>query len=348
MPGEITQELYGKTLKDGKDVNRYSLKNSSGSLVVRILDYGALISEIHVPDRNGKLADITPGFDNFADYESRNPYFGVINGRVAARTAGGQFTLDEKTYKLPQNWGQHSLHGGILGFNKRLWSGKVEGDKLVLKYVSADGEEGYPGELTTTVSYRVTDENELIIEYEATTTKPTPVNLTNHAFFNLAGHEAETMDDHLLTVPADTFLPQDDDYVPTGEIKQVEGTLWDLRKPVLLGERLLQVPGGKGINENYCLPPNDAGKLQLAAKFEHPPSGRYMECLTTEPGMQVYTGYYLDVQQGKGGAAYKRFGAIVLEAQHYPDSVHRPSFPNTILRPGEIYRQTTIYQFGVA
>ncbi|KAK7103357.1 galactose mutarotase-like [Littorina saxatilis] len=346
MPGEITKEAFGQT-KDGKDVTKFTLKNSSGNLVVRLLDYGALISEINVPDRNGKVVDITLGFDDLPGYEADSLFSGAIVGRVAGRIAGGQFTLDGKTYDLCVNSPPNSLHGGKVGFYKKVWSGKVEGDKVVLTYVSPDGEEGYPGELTTTVSYRVTDDNELILEYEATTTKPTPVNLTNHAYFNLAGHNGGALDEHVVTIPTDTFLPLDETNIPIGEIKKVEGTEWDLRKPTRLGDRQRQVPGGNGFDHTYCLPPSD-GKPQLAAKLEHPPSGRTIECRTTEPGMHLYTGFFLDVPHGKGGATYKQYGAMCLEAQHYPDSVHHPSWPTTILRPGETYRQKTIYKFGVA
>nr|KAG5714503.1 hypothetical protein BaRGS_006949 [Batillaria attramentaria] len=230
----------------------------------------------------------------------------------------------------------------------KIWSSRVEGDKLILQYVSPDGEEGYPGELTTTVTYRVTDDDELYLEYEATTTKPTPLNLTNHAYFNLAGHDAGTLDDHVVTIHADSILPLDENSIPLGEPRKVADTAWDLRKPVRLGERLTQVPGGKGFDINFCLPPDSSGKPRLAAKVEHPPSGRFIECCTTEPGMQFYTSFYLNVPSGKGGAAYRQFGAFCLEAQHYPDSVHQPTYPNTILKPGDTYRQTTFYKFGVA
>ncbi|XP_070179977.1 galactose mutarotase-like [Littorina saxatilis] len=345
MPCEITQDSFGKT-KDGKEVKRFTLKNSSGSLEVKVIEYGAIITEIHVPDRNGKMVDINLAFDEMTGYESGNPEFGAVVGRVANVTAGCQFTLDGKTYSLFKNRPTSSCHGGQRGFADRLWSGKVEGDKLVLKYVSADGEEGYPGELTTTVSYRVTDDNQLTIEYEAITTKPTPVNLTNHSYFNLAGHNAGTMDDHVVTIAADHFLPIDKDGVPTGEIGKVEGTEWDLRKPVRLGDRLHKVPGGEGFCHNFCLTPNEGSQLRFAARVEHPASGRSIECWTTEPGLQFYNSYYLNQPKGKGGAAYTRFGAFCLEAQHYPNSLHEPSFPNIILRPAETYRQTTVYKFG--
>lgn len=347
MPAEVKQEVFGQT-REGQNVIRYTLSSSSGSLVVKIIDFGGVITEILVPDRDGRTADVNLGFDDMAGYEPNPPHFGALIGRFANRIAGGQFVLDGKTYDLFVNNGPNSLHGGRIGFDRKLWSSCVEGNKLILKYVSANGEENYPGLLTTTVIYRVTDNDELVLEYEATTTQATALNLTNHAYFNLAGHDAGKLDDHFVTIHGETILPLDENSIPTGVVQKVEGTAWDLRTPVRLGDRLLQVPGGKGFDINFCLPENTAGAPQLAARVEHRPSGRYMECSTTEPGMQFYTSFYLNAPNGKGGTAYGKFGALCLEAQHYPDSVHQPSFPNTILRPGETYRQTTIYKFGAA
>lgn len=345
MPVTVTQDVFGQT-KDGKDVMRFTLSSSNGRLVVRILDYGGIITEINVPDREGNVDDVNLGFDDMAGYNSNTNYMGALIGRVANRIKNGSFTLDEHTYSLYVNNGPNSLHGGKFGFDQKMWSSKVEGDSLVLQYVSPDGEENYQGELTTTVTYRVTDDNQLVIQYAATTTKSTPVNLTNHAYFNLAGHAAGTIDDHWVTIPADQFLPVDTDCLVTGETLEVEGTEWDLRKPVKLGDRLSAVPGGTGFDTNFCLRPG-RGVPVLAARVEHPASGRYLECLTTEPGMQFYTSAFLNVPNAKGGKAYKRFGAFCLEAQHYPDSVNQPSFPNIILKPGDTYRQTTIYKFGI-
>ncbi|KAK7098232.1 galactose mutarotase-like [Littorina saxatilis] len=346
MPCEVTQEPFGHT-QDGKSVTRFTLRNSSGQLVVRILDYGGVINEINVPDRHGNVADVTLGCDDMEGYETRSRFFGALIGRVANRIAGGQFTLDGKTYTLCVNNWPNSLHGGQVGFDKKVWTSRVEGDSLVLTYVSPDGEENYPGEVTTKVVYRVTDDNELSIEYEATTTKPTPLNLTNHAYFNLAGHDSGTLADNVVTIAADSYLPIDDTSIPTGEVRPVDGTEYDLRRPVRLGDRMHKVRKGKGFDHNFCLAPSD-GKVRLAARLEHPPSGRFMECLTTEPGLQFYTGGNLEGQRGKGGASYGPFSALAMEAQHYPDSVNHPSFPSTIVRPGETYRQTTVYTFGVA
>ncbi|XP_076441582.1 galactose mutarotase-like [Babylonia areolata] len=346
MP-KIRSELFGQT-KDEKDVTRYTLCNSTKGLEVRILDYGGIITEINVPDRNGKVEDVELGFDDMAGYESRSPYFGALMGRVAGRIAGGQFTLNDKTYKLFINNGPNSHHGGKCGFDKKMWSGVVDGDKLILTYVSPDGEENYPGELTVKVTVQVTEDNELRLDYQATTTQATPLNVTSHPFINLAGHNAGTLDDHVVMIKSDTFTPLDEHNVPTGEIRSVEGTEFDLRTPVKLGERLHKVTGGKGFDHNLCLSPSDDGQATLAARVDHPPSGRYMECYTTEPGMQFYTCFYLQVSDGKGGAKYKPFDALCLEAQHYPNSPNLPNFPNVILKPGETYRQTTIYKFGIA
>nr|KAG5714504.1 hypothetical protein BaRGS_006950 [Batillaria attramentaria] len=445
-----------------KPFGGYTLSSDSGRLLVRIITYGGIITEVHVPDRNGKMADINLGYDDVAGYETYDPYIGALIGRVANRVSGGKFVLDGVTYNLPINdikGLQNQVHGGKSGFCRyeatttkptpvvltnhayfnlaghdantlddhlvtiaadhypaleELHPDRVEhpptgrycecwttepgivfytssvlnvptakggaaytlssstgrlvvrilnyggviteilvpdrngktvdinlgyddmaetleqpcrGRQADFQYVSPDGEEGYPGELTTTVTYRVTDDEELYIKYEATTTKATPVVLTNHAYFNLAGHNAGTLDDHVVTIAADTYLPIRDDHIPTGEICSVDGTAWDLRKPVRLG--------------NVC------HKYHVAA-VEHPPSGRCLECWTTEPGVIFYTSSFLNVSSAKGGAAYRKFGALCLEAQHYPDSVNQPSFPNTILRPENTYRQTTVYKFGVA
>lgn len=345
MPKEITSDSFGQTT-DGRNVTRFTLSSSSGGLVVRILDYGGIITEILVPDRQGNVADVCLGFDDMEGYSVNSPYMGAVIGRVANRIGKGQFTLDGHTYHLYVNNGPNSLHGGKIGFDKKLWGSTVSGPSLALRYVSPDGEENYPGELSATVTYTVTDDNQLVIDYTATATRPTPVNLTNHAYFNLAGHAAGTIEDHDVTITASQYLPVDQDSLVTGEVRDVAGTEWDLRSPVRLADRLPAVPGGKGFDNSFCLG-GRAGAPSLAARVEHQASGRVLECLTTEPAVQFYTSYFLDVARAKGGHAYGRFGALCLEAQHYPDSVNQPSFPNTVLRPGETYRQTTIYKFGV-
>ncbi|KAK7507040.1 hypothetical protein BaRGS_00001891 [Batillaria attramentaria] len=341
MPADVKQETFGQTA-DGRKVTRFTLRSDSGRLVVRIIDYGGIITEINVPDVKGQVADINLGFDDVAGYEADNQNLGALIGRVANNIAGGSFVMDGKTYNLFANKPPNTVHGGKEGFDKKLWDSRVDGDKLILQYISPDGEENFPGELTTTVTYRVTDADELYIEYRATTTKTTPVNFTNHAYFNLAGHDAGTLDDHVVTIHADSFLPIDKDGNPTG-------TEWDFRAPTRVVDRIPLVPGGIGFGHNFCLRPSSSELPRLAARVEHRPSGRYMECWTTEPGMQFYTSYYMQFMkgQGKGGAAYKPFGGFCLEAQHYPDSLHHANFPSIILKPGETYRQTTFYKFGV-
>ncbi|CAG5119827.1 unnamed protein product [Candidula unifasciata] len=340
----VTTDDFGVT-RDGRKVTRYTLTNGNG-LIVKIINFGGVITEIHVPDREGKLDDISLGFDTLAAYEDNNPRFGALIGRVANRIAGAQFTLDGHTYNLFANDGPSCMHGGRVGFDRKLWESEVKDDKLVLTYVSPDGEENFPGELTLTVVYSLDDTDSLTLDYTATTTKKTPINFTNHSYFNLAGQSSGPINDHVVTINADSFLPLDQYSIPTGEIKAVTGTERDLRTPVRLGDRLTQVPGGIGFDNNFCLDNN--GKFVLAARVDHPPTGRYLEVRTTEPGIQFYTAYYLTGVNGKRGASYQKFGAFCLEAQHYPDSVHHPSFPNSILSPGETYTQKTVYKFGAA
>ncbi|ESO83566.1 hypothetical protein LOTGIDRAFT_236572 [Lottia gigantea] len=339
----ISQELFGKTA-NGRDVSRFILSNNNG-LTIKILDYGGIITDILLPDNNGKSNDICLGFDDMEGYLTRSPYFGALIGRYANRIAGASFELDGKTYKLAANNGPNALHGGIVGFDKVLWTATIDNDKLLLKYISADGEEGYPGELTVTVIYELTADNELKLDYKATTTKATPVNLTNHTYFNLAGHESNNLNDHVITIPGHSYTVLDENTIPTGEIRPVDGTLLDLRQPVRLGDVLEKVNNGLGFDNNFHLPSVEG--MQFGARIEHPPSGRYIECYTTEPGMQFYTCKNLKDTKGKNGVVYKRFGGFCLEAQHYPDSLHHANFPNTILREGDTYKQKTVYKFGV-
>ncbi|KAH9509185.1 hypothetical protein Btru_049319 [Bulinus truncatus] len=339
----ITGEFFGKS-RDGHIVTRYSLLNSN-AVNVKILDFGATVTEINVPDKNGIVADINLGFNTVEEYEEKPGYLGGLIGRVANRIAGGEFTLDGETYDLFHNNGQHCLHGGQVGFNKKMWSGEIESDSLTLTYTSPDGEENFPGELTVTAEYSLNDENKFTMKYTATTTKATPLNLTEHTYLNLGGHDNGHVCDHIVTIPADFWIPLDDNGIPTGECRSVEGSEYDLRQPTCLGDVIDKVPTGRGYENYFCL--DDNKDLKLAARVEHPPSGRYLEFHTSEPGLQFYTSYYLPEISGKNGALYKQFCAIDVEAQHYPDSIHQSNFPNTILRPGETYVQNTVYTFGV-
>lgn len=339
----ITVDDFGKT-KDGISIKRFTLKNQN-DVTVRIINFGATITDLLVPDRQGNTVDINLGYDDVAGYESpTNRYFGAVCGRVANRIANGTFTLDGQEYTLAINNGPNHLHGGIIGFNKVVWDANVQDSKVVLTYVSPDGEEGYPGELTTTVTYELTGENELVLDYTATTTKATPINLTNHAYLNLGGQGSTNIDDHVITIKADFYTPLNENVIPTGEIASVAGTPYDLRTPVRLGDRLKDVNNGKGFDINFCV--GETGKMKQCVRVEHPPSGRVIEVTTSEPGQQLYTSYYLKGEKGKGGATYGQFSAFCLETQHYADSVHHDNFPTTILRPGETYRHTTIYKFS--
>lgn len=340
-PIMITSSSFGT--HEGKEVTQYTLKNNKGT-VIKILNYGGIITNILVPDKNGKNGDICLGFDDMKGYATNGPYLGALIGRYANRIANGRFTIDGKTYQLDINNGPNALHGGKVGFDKRLWDSKVVGDVLELTYVSADGEENYPGEVKVTVRYQLTEDNELVIRYSATTSAKTVINLTNHAYFNLAGQGSGTIFDHNVTINADKYTPVDSTSIPTGDISDVQGTAWDLRTKTNIGEVIHSVPGGVGYDHNYCF--GKTGWQKYMARVEHPASGRFLEMYSTEPGVQFYTSFYLN-ETGKGGAAYEKFGAFCLEAQHYPDSPNKPNFPTTLLAPSETYLQTTTYKFGV-
>ncbi len=347
----VKKEAYGKT-NDGAAVDQYILTNSTG-MTAKIITYGAILTELDLPDRDGKPADVVLGFDNLKDYVANNPFFGATVGRVANRIAKGKFTLDGKEYKVAVNNGPNALHGGLKGFDKVIWKAEPEasrdGAALKLSYVSKDGEEGYPGNLTVTVIYSLTNDNALRIDYTATTDKATPVNLTNHTYFNLAGTKSEDILDHELMIAADKYTPADDTLIPTGEIKPVKDTPLDFTKPRRIGERIDQLkdyPGG-GYDHNFVL--NSGGKAEpaLAARASEPKTGRIMEMYTTEPGVQFYTGNFLDGKiKGHGGVLYKKHAGFCLEAQHFPDALHHDNFASIVLKPGETYKQTTIYKFS--
>ncbi len=345
----VTRTVHGRT-PDGQTVHLFTLVNRNG-LVAKITTYGALLTEMHVPDRNGAFADVTLGFDKLDGYLKGHPFFGCTTGRYANRIAKGQFTLDGITYTLAANNAPNHLHGGVKGFDKRVWLAKsVETTYnvgVVFSYVSRDGEEGYPGTVTAIVTYLLTDDDELRIDYEATTDKPTVINLTNHAYWNLAGAAAGDILGHELTLNADRFTPVDATSIPTGEIRAVAGGPMDFTKPKLVSKDFAAMTGTPGgYDHNYVLNKPRAGELTLAAVLRDPKSGRTLRISTTEPGIQLYTGNYLDGSViGKGGKMYPKHAALCLETQHFPDSPNRPNFPSTVLRPGETYKTTTVHKF---
>jgi aldose 1-epimerase len=350
----MTVSDYGTV--DGTPVKLFTLTNANG-MVVKITNYGCIVTEIHVPDKNGKMADVALGFDSLKGYLGKSPFFGAVAGRVANRIAKGKFSLDGKDYTLAVNNGPNALHGGLKGFDKKVWTQQNSGEHprlhapwLLLTYRSPDGEEGYPGNLTAAVEYVLTENNSLQIGYMAQTDKPTPVNLTNHSYFNLAGQGNGTILDHVVMIAADQYTPVDDTLIPTGELKSVKGTPFDFTTPHAIGERIKQVGGNPvGYDHNFVLrqPRGDATRPALAVRVQDPKSGRVMEMFTTEPGVQFYTGNFLDgTVTGKGGATYPQYGGFCLEAQHFPDSIHHPNFPSVVLKPGQQYQQTTIYKFS--
>jgi aldose 1-epimerase len=340
---------FGKT-PSGETVELYTLKNAAG-VAAAISTYGGVVVSLKVPDRAGALSDIVLGFDDFKGYLIPPPYFGAIVGRYGNRIAHAAFTLDGVEYKLAKNDGDNSLHGGLRGFDKVLWKAKPgNGQSLELTYLSKDGEEGYPGNLSVTVVYTLSDNNELKIDYTATTDKDTVLNLTNHSYFNLAGQGEGDILAHQLTLNADRYTPVDKGLIPTGELRDVAGTPFDFRQPHDIGERIgssdEQMILGRGYDHNFVL--NRAGDgLSPAAKVTEAKSGRVMEVLTTEPAIQFYTGNFLDGSiRGKGGKVYGRRSALCLETQHYPDSPNHPGFPSTELKPGATYHTTTVFRFS--
>jgi aldose 1-epimerase len=337
---------------DGKNVNLYTLKNSTG-MVVQITNFGGKVVNLWTPDKNGNYGDIVLGFNTIDEYlATSEKYFGSLIGRYGNRIAGGHFTIGDSTYTLARNNGENALHGGIKGYNNVVWDAVQTDDQtLVLTYLSPDGEEGYPGNLNVKVQYQLTNDNELKIEYWATTDKATPVNLTHHSFFNLKGAGQGTVNDHVLQINADYYTPVDAGLIPTGELAPVEGTPMDFRTPTAIGARIdadfEQLKFGNGYDHNWVLNPATEG-LTVAAKVVEPVTGRTMEVLTNEPGLQFYGGNFLNgTVTGKEGVPYVFRGALCLETQHYPDSPNKPEFPSTILEPGSEYYSICIYKFGV-
>lgn len=343
---DIQKESFGR-LPDGTEIELYTLANSHG-LRVRIMTYGATVVSLEVPDRNGKLTDIVLGHDSLDGYLKASPYFGSIVGRYGNRIAKGKFTLDGVTYDLAKNNGENHLHGGIKGFDKVVWAAEPAREEgaigVKLSYLSKDGEEDYPGNLSVTVVYTLTDENDLKISYEATTDKATPVNLTHHSYFNLAGQGKGDILGNELMLNADYFTPVDEGLIPTGEIRPVKDSPWGFTSPHPIGERIAQIQGG--YDHNFVLR-GGGGSMALAARVYEPTSGRIMEIYTTEPGIQFYTGNFLDgTISGKGGKVYQQHYGFCLETQHFPDSPNHPNFPSTILRPGEKYTSLTMHKFS--
>ena len=341
----ITKEIFGKV--DGRDVYLYTLSNNEG-MTVKITNYGGIITSIEVPDKNGNIADVTLGFDSLQPYLDGCPYFGALVGRYANRIAKGRFELDGKTYELAVNNGPNALHGGIKGFDKVIWTPKefIKDDEcgLQLNYLSKDGEEGYPGNLEVMVIYSLKSGSRLSIEYFAKTDKATPVNLTYHGYFNLKGAGNGDILGHYLMIDADKYTAVDSTLIPTGELPDVEGTPFDFRQAKPIGQDIARVPGG--YDHNFVL--NNKGNFRKVAELSEPVSGRYMDVYTDQPGLQFYSGNFLDGSiTGKGGKVYKKHYGLCLETQHFPDSPNHPEFPNTILHPGEEFYHTTVYMFGV-
>jgi aldose 1-epimerase len=347
---EVTRSPYGK-LPDGQAVEAFELVNAHG-MRAHLITYGALLTRLEVPDADGKRVDVVLGFDNLAGYAGDHPYFGATIGRVANRIAFGKFTLGGKEYRLATNNGPHHLHGGKKGFDKVVWQAEMmpakEAVAVRFSHTSPNGDEGYPGALTVSVVYTLTNNNELRLEYEATCDAPTPVNLTHHSYFNLNGPAAGTILDHELQIHADVITAVDQTLIPTGQYQRVAGTPLDFTQPTVIGSRIAQLAGDPGgYDHNYVLR-GGKGQLRTAAILRGPKSGIQMTLSTTEPGLQFYSGNFLDgTLVGKGGIKYLKHHGLCLEAQHFPDSVNQPTFPSVILKPGQTYSQTTVHAFSV-
>lgn len=345
-PTSASKEPFGQTA-DGRQVNLYTLANSNG-LRARIINYGAILVSLEVPDRDGNLADIVLGYDSLDEYIKRGGLFGAVVGRYANRIGGAKFVLDGVTYELAANNRPNHIHGGRKGFDKALWRRediRAEDNQAVmeLSYVSQDGEEGYPGNLACRVTYTLTNEDELKITYEAETDKVTVVNLTNHSYFNLAGHGQGDVLGHVLMLNADRYTVFDDALIPTGEIRSVKGTPFDFTTPTPIGTRISEM--GAGYDQNYVLNGGE-DSLALCARVHEPTSGRVMEVYTTEPGVQLYTGNWLNSTViGKAGKVYGKHGGLCLETQHFPDSPNKPDFPPVVLRPGRKFTSVTVFKF---
>ncbi|MCG2587220.1 aldose epimerase family protein [Rhodohalobacter sulfatireducens] len=343
---QIETEEFG-TMDDGRSVELFTLTNENG-MKVSITNYGGIVTSIRVPDNDGNIEDVVLGFDDLEKYKAGHPFFGAIAGRYANRIANGQFELNGEVYELARNNGENHLHGGNEGFDKKLWDAEVNEDEnsVTLSYLSPDGEEGYPGNLDVDVTYTLTENNELQIDYHATTDKATVVNLTNHSYFNLSGDPSQGILDHLLTIQADRYTPVDEGLIPTGELRAVGGTPFDFTEPETVGARIESIP--PGYDHNYVLNNPNSGVRKIAT-VEHEESGRIMEVYTDQPGVQLYTGNFLDGSiTGHHRVPIEQYAALCLETQTFPDSPNKPDFPTPVLNPGETYETTTIYQFKVS
>ena len=355
MSQSVTAAPFATTL-EGEAVDLFTMTNANG-IEIQAISYGGIIISLKTPDRSGNFGDIVLGYDNLQGYIDRTPYFGAIIGRYGNRIGGAEFELDGQTYTLAANDGQNHLHGGVKGFDKVVWGGEPfeneGGVGVVFRYTSPGGEEGYPGNLQMEVTYTLTEADELVVDYVATTDQATPVNLTQHSYFNLKDAGASDILGHELTLAADAYTPVNATLIPTGEIAPVEGTPFDFRTPHAIGERIAadhpQIGFGGGYDHNWVLNGTQDGDMILAARVIEPTSGRTLEILTTEPAIQFYSGNFLDgTITGKDGVTYQHRTGFCLETQHYPDSPNQPDFPSTILRPGEEYQTRTMFRFGVA
>ena len=347
MHASIQQARFG-TLPSGEQVSVFTLTNAAG-MTVKILDFGGIITEIHVPDRDGVFGDVALGFDTLEPYLTDSPYFGALIGRYGNRIAGGRFTLDGQDYALPVNNGKNHLHGGVPGFDRVQWQSRIDGDALVLRYHSADGEQGYPGNLDVTVRYSLDEDNELAVHFNAVTDRATPVNLTQHSYFNLAG--GGSILDHRIAIDAGHFIAIDADLIPDGAPAPVDGTPFDFRSARAIGEQIgaddEQLHHGGGYDHCFVLNKPLENAMRRAARVVDPGSGRVLELVTQEPGVQFYSGNFLDGSLTGKGQAYGHRSGFALEPQHFPDSPNQPAFPNTILRPGEVYETESRFRFSV-
>ncbi|HWB86415.1 MAG TPA: aldose epimerase family protein [Bryobacteraceae bacterium] len=348
----VTKQAFGTT-KEGTPVELYTLTNRNG-MTVSIMTYGGTVVQLTAPDRSGKFDDVILGCDSVPDYQNQTAFLGATIGRYGNRIGHGQFQLDGVTYKLPKNDGDNTLHGGPQGFDKQIWqaseASSPDGPSVQMTYVSKDGEEGFPGTLSAKVVFTLTDKNELKLDYTATTDKDTVVNLTNHTYFNLSGQGQGDILQHQVMINADRFTPIDAGLIPTGELKEVKGTPFDFTTPTAIGSRIntddQQIKFAKGYDDNFVLNKGSGGLTKAAEVFD-PKTGRVMEVWTTQPGLQFYTGNFLDgTIHGRGGNKYPYRGAFCMETQHFPDSPNKPNFPSTELKPGETYQSTTIYRFS--